>query len=276
MFPDKVLQSINRYRCTTFAGVPTAYNILLNRSNLASIPLPTLRRFLQAGGALGPSRVSQMRALHPQADFYVMYGQTEATSRIACLPPMWLGEKLGSVGLPLDNLRIRIADEDGNELGAGETGEIWVQGASISPGYLNDPGETATKFREGWLATGDIATRDADGCLWILGRKSEFVKMRGIRVSLGEIEARAEAAIGVAECAAAAVSHEEAGEAVALYVVAEPSLDPALLRRAMPPDWVLDSVTVVPELPRNSYGKLLRSQLAGLTNSLHVAESRDA
>jgi len=97
--------------------------------------------------------------------------------------------------------------------------------------------------------------------------------MRGIRVSLAEIEARAEAALGVAECAAAAVSHGEAGEAVALYIVAErASLDPALLRRAMPTEWVVDSVTFVPELPRNPHGKLMRSRLAEMAKGLDHAE----
>jgi acyl-CoA synthetase (AMP-forming)/AMP-acid ligase II len=263
MFPDKVLNSINRYKCTTFAGVPTVYNILLRRSNLGSISLPTLRRFLQAGGALAADCIKQVRTLQPHVDFYAMYGQTEATSRIACLPPARLEEKLGSVGLPLANVRVRIVGEGGKELGPGEPGEIWVQGKSISPGYLDEPEETAGKFRDGWLATGDIATRDCDGFLWIVGRKSDFVKMRGIRVSLAEIEARVEAALGVAECAATTVGHAEAGEAVALYIVAErASLDPALLRRAIPSEWVIDSVTLVPELPRNPHGKLMRARLA--------------
>jgi acyl-CoA synthetase (AMP-forming)/AMP-acid ligase II len=275
MFPDKVLHSISRYRCTTFAGVPTIYNILLQRSNLSSISLMTLRRFLQAGGALAPGRIMEIRTLLPHVDFYVMYGQTEATARIACLPPERLDEKLGSVGLPLDNIRVRITDENGDELDCGKTGEIWVQGKSISPGYLDEPEETAGKFRNGWLATGDIASRDDEGYLWIVGRKSEFVKMRGIRVSLAEIEARAEAASGVAECAATPVSHAEAGEAVALYIVTkQASLDTALLRRTMPIEWVVDSVNVVPELPRNPHGKLLRSQLTEMATSLGHAESK--
>jgi len=275
MFPDKVLQSIDRHRCTTFAGVPTVYNILAQRSNLGSMPLPTLRRFLQAGGALAPARIRQIRTLLPQVDFYVMYGQTEATSRIACLPPARLEDKLGSVGVPLDNLQLRIVGEDGTELSPGETGEIWVAGQSISQGYLDEPEETARHFRDGWLATGDIAWRDEDGYLWIVGRKSEFVKMRGIRVSLAEIEARAEATVGVAECAAAAVSHPEAGEAVVLYVVAgQAPFDPALLRRAMPAEWVVDSVTFVPELPRNPHGKLTRSRLAEMAKGLGHAEDR--
>lgn len=275
MFPDKVLRSIDRYRCTTFAGVPTVYNILLQRSNIASMPLPGLRRFLQAGGALSPDRIRRARTLLPHVDFYVMYGQTEATSRIACLPPARLDEKLGSVGLPLDNLRVRIADENGNDVARGETGEIWVQGESISPGYLDEPEETAGKFRDGWLATGDIASRDEDGYLWIAGRKSEFVKMRGIRVSLAEIEARVESAPGIAECAAAIVSHPEAGESVALYVVAdEIPPDPAVMRRTLPADWTVDSVIFVPELPRNPHGKLLRARLAEMAKDRARSEQR--
>ncbi|MGC2794231.1 MAG: AMP-binding protein, partial [Candidatus Sulfotelmatobacter sp.] len=77
MFPDKILRSINDYGCTTFAGVPAVYNILLRRSNLRSIPLPGLRRFLQAGGALPPDSVREMRNIVPNAEFLVMYGQTE-------------------------------------------------------------------------------------------------------------------------------------------------------------------------------------------------------
>jgi long-chain acyl-CoA synthetase len=260
------LHAIERYRCTTFAGVPTAYNILLRRSNLQSISLPSLRRFLQAGGRLAPEQIQQMREFVPQADFFVMYGQTEATSRISCMPADRLNEKLGSVGLPLDNIQVRIVDENGRDLAAGQVGEIWVHGKSVCGGYFDEPEETARKFRNGWLATGDLASCDRDGFLWIAGRKSEFIKMRGVRVSFAEIETRVAAAAGVSECAAAAVEHAEAGEAVALYVVAEPGAQDVIasIRRSMPPEWVCDSVSLVAELPRNFHGKLMRSHLPGL------------
>ena len=266
MFPDKVLHAIRHHRCTTFAGVPTAYNILLRRSNLRSLPLTSLRRFLQAGGSLAPQQIQRMRELIPHAEFFVMYGQTEATSRISCLPPGRLSEKLGSVGLPLDNVQVRIVDESGIDLPSGEIGEIWVQGKSICSGYFAEPEETMRKFHNGWLATGDMASRDREGFLWIAGRKSEFVKMRGVRVSFAEIEARVAAAPGVSECAATVVDHAEAGEAVALYVVAEHDARDvvASIRRNLPPGWVCDSVNLVTELPRNLHGKLVRSRLPEL------------
>jgi acyl-CoA synthetase (AMP-forming)/AMP-acid ligase II len=263
MFPDKVLHATAHYECTSFAGVPTAYNILLRRSNLRTIPLPKLRRFLQAGGALSAESIRQIRSVVPQADFFVMYGQTEATSRIACLPPERLEEKLGSVGVPLDNVNVRIVDADGAEVAAGCSGEIQVCGESICAGYFDEIEETQLKFRDGWLATGDIASRDRDGFLWITGRKGEFIKMRGVRVGFAEIEAKVAAIAGVSECAAVAVPHVEAGEALALYIVAAEARADLLqtIRRRLPPAWVCDSIKLIAELPRNSYGKLLRHRL---------------
>ncbi len=111
MFPDRVLRSIDEYHCTTFAGVPTVYNILLRRSNLKSIAMPSLRRFLQAGGALIPRHIREMRAAVPTAKFYVMYGQTETAPRITTLDPERLDENWAALGCPLDNLVVRIVKE---------------------------------------------------------------------------------------------------------------------------------------------------------------------
>ncbi|HLA80135.1 MAG TPA: class I adenylate-forming enzyme family protein [Thermoleophilia bacterium] len=263
MFPDKVLRAIDRYGCTTFAGVPTVYNILLRRSNIRSIPMPTVRRFLQAGGALAPQRIREMRAVVPTADFYVMYGQTEATSRISCLDPERLEDKLGSVGQPLDNLTVRIVDEDGRGLPSGEAGEILVKGPSISRGYLNDPEESRRVFRDGWLCTGDLAHQDEDGYIWIRGRKSAFLKIRGVRVSCAEVEATVAAVPGVYECAATVAPHEEACEALVLWDVPEQGGQNIAerVRRSLPVHWTCESIEIVAELPKTSNGKVSRSSL---------------
>lgn len=267
MFPDKVLHAINAYGCTTFAGVPTVYNILLRRSNLGSIALPGLRRFLQAGGAVAPEIIQEIRATVPPADFFVMYGQTEATSRISCLPPDRLDEKLGSAGVPLDNLTVRIADDQGQELPNGQTGEIQVRGPSVCGGYLDDPEATRGKFEHGWLKTGDLGSRDEEGYLWIKGRAGEFIKIRGVRVSFGEVEAKVAAIPGVYECAAAGVHDPEAGEALALFIVGENGTQALAerVRYALPPHWTCNSVQVVTELPRTANGKIARSELQRLT-----------
>ncbi|MGA8490515.1 MAG: class I adenylate-forming enzyme family protein [Terriglobales bacterium] len=263
MFPDKVLQALAELGCTTFAGVPTAYNVLLRRSNIRQIAMPALRRFLQAGGALARERISEMRSIFPTTKFFVMYGQTEATARISCMEPERWEEKPGSVGRPLDNLTVRIADEEGNDLPAGQVGELFVKGPSICSGYLNDPEETDRVFCDGWLRTRDLARRDREGYLWIEGRQGAFLKMRGIRVSLAEVAARVTAIPGVYECAARAVEHPEAGEALVLFIVPDHGTTIVLeeVRRHLPAHWALDSIRLVSELPKTSNGKISASAL---------------
>lgn len=276
MFPDKVLHAVNTYACTTFAGVPIIYNILLRRSNLRSIALPGLKRFLQAGGALAPESVQEMCSVVPTARFYVMYGQTEATARISCLPADRLQAKLGSAGVSLDNVQVRVVKEEGKGLATGQVGEIQVRGPSVCLGYLDDPEATERKFAGGWLHTGDFACLDEDGYLWIKGRSDDFIKIRGVRVSVGEVEAKVGAMAGVSECAAIGVKHPEAGEALALLVVAETSASETSssgnhkedlgerVRRALPPHWTCVSVKLVPQLPRTANGKIARAELPAL------------
>jgi acyl-CoA synthetase (AMP-forming)/AMP-acid ligase II len=260
MFPDKVLRAISAHNCTTFAGVPTVYNILLARSSIRSVSLPGLRRFLQAGGPLAPESIQTMHEIVPHAHFFSMYGQTEATSRISCLSPDRLTEKMGSAGLPLDNLVLRIVDEKGAEVPEGQTGEIWVKGPSICDGYFEDPEETAQKFCDGWLKTGDFGACDQDGFLWIKGRKSDFMKIRGVRVSFAEVEAKVAATPGVYECAAASMPHPEAGEALAIFIVPEKGVSdlPDRVRRAIPPQWTCSAVNLVEDLPKTGNGKIAR------------------
>jgi acyl-CoA synthetase (AMP-forming)/AMP-acid ligase II len=263
MFPDKVLHAINKYECTTFAGVPTVYNILLRRSSLRTIAMPSLRRFLQAGGPLAPQRVAEVRAAVPTAEFYVMYGQTEATARISCLDPEHLREKLGSAGRPLDNLSVRIVDEDGKDLPAGQVGEIIVKGPSISLGYLNEPEESHRVFKDGWLRTGDLAHLDEDGYIWIDKRKGAFLKMRGVRLSFAEVEAKVADVPGVYECAAAAVPHPEVGEALVLYIVPDKEARDVVdrVRRSLPIYWTCESINIVSGIPKTARGKVSRASL---------------
>jgi acyl-CoA synthetase (AMP-forming)/AMP-acid ligase II len=264
MFPDKVLQAIAQFGCTTFAGVPTVYNVLLRRSNIRQIPMPSLRRFLQAGGSLSRERIAEMRSTFPAIKFFVMYGQTEATARISCMEPERWEQKPGSVGRPLDNLTVRIVDEEGIDLRTGQVGELLVKGPSICPGYLNDPEETRDVFCDGWLRTRDLARQDEEGYLWIEGRKGAFLKMRGIRVSLAEVTAKVNAIPGVYECAARAVEHPEAGEALALFIVPDQGAKIVVeeVRHHLPAHWALDSIRLVSELPKTSRGKISLSALS--------------
>ena len=221
MFPDKVLQSLGEFACTTFAGVPTVYNVLLRRSNLRRMAFPSLRRFLQAGGALAPERINEMRAALPDVGFYVMYGQTEATARISCLEPGRWEEKAGSAGRPLDNLTVRSWTRRATCCRVGQIGEFLVKGPSICCGYWNDPEETDAYSVTAGCKPATWLGRIEEGYLWIEGRRGAFLKIRGTRVSFAEVEGTVAAMPGVYECAACAVAHPEAGEALMLLVVPE-------------------------------------------------------
>ena len=266
MFPDKVLSAVVDFGCTTFAGVPTAYTVLLKRSNIRKLAMPSLRRFLQAGGHLPVEQVNEMRAIAPAVKFFVMYGQTEATARVSCMEPERWNEKQGSVGRPLDKVAVRIIDEEANALPAGSVGQLCVRGPSISPGYWNESKETRRVFRDGWLHTGDLARQDEEGYLWIHGRQGAFLKMRGVRVSFAEAETMVAAMPGVYECAACAVAHADAGEALQLFIVAHAGATVAAgdVRRHLPAHWALDSVHLVSELPKTSTGKIARASLQNL------------
>lgn len=270
MFPDKVLHATAQYGCTTFAGVPTAYNVLLRRSNVRDADLPCLRRFLQAGGALAVERINEMRAAFPATKFFVMYGQTEATARISCMDPENWEKKPGSVGRPLDNVTVSIVDEEGNAVGPGQIGELLAEGPSICSGYFNDAEGTQRTFCDGWLRTGDLARQDEQGYLWIEGRKGAFAKIRGIRVSFVEVEEKVATFPGVYECGACAVAHSEAGEALMLFIVPDNGARVVTeqIRHYLAAHWTLDSVHVVSELPRTSAGKIARTELSILGKEL--------
>ena len=117
-----------------------------------------------------------------------MYGQTEATARLSYLPPERAEDKAGSIGIAIPGVELRVVDEHGRELPPGEVGELVARGANVTPGYLDEPEETAAILHDGWLWTGDLAERDADGFFFHRGRAKEILKIGGHRVSPIEIE----------------------------------------------------------------------------------------
>jgi acyl-CoA synthetase (AMP-forming)/AMP-acid ligase II len=263
MFPQKALDSLRSHACTTIAGVPTSYMTLLDRTDYAARPCPSLRRQLQAGGALPSAVIEALRDAQPDAGVHVMYGQTEATARISSLAPdEWDGHR-GSVGRPLEGLDVTLRPIA--EGGSQEIGELLVRGPSITSGYWGEP----LRSDDDWFATGDLARIDAEGFIYIEGRLSEFVKIRGVRVSFAEIESRLGPMRGLREVAVCGVPDPALGEALLLVgVPEEPHPDlralETAMRAALPPVWTISEVRFVSCLPRTGSGKLARGKLAGM------------
>ncbi|MGN0065013.1 MAG: class I adenylate-forming enzyme family protein [Nocardioides sp.] len=265
-FPETVVEGIVEDGCTGFAGVPSSYQLLLRASSFGTRELPSLRHLQQAGGRLPDVHLERVAAAQPGARLFVMYGQTEATSRLAYLPPDRLADKLGSVGVAIPGVTLRIADPDGGDVAPGEVGEIRVRGDNVTHGYWQDPGATAEKFVDGELRTGDFGRMDEEGFLYVVDRLDDFIKSWGYRVSSHEIEEAALDLTGVVAAAAVGRPDEEAGEAVVLFAcVDDPAVDAAAiethLRGRLAKHLVPHETRVVAALPLNPNGKVVKTEL---------------
>jgi acyl-CoA synthetase (AMP-forming)/AMP-acid ligase II len=271
MFPDKVLERMRETQCTGFAGVPSHYQSLLRRSRLKAMQFPTLRWVQQAGGRLSPPLVSELRAALPGVRVHLMYGATENTARIACLPPERLDDKPGSVGLPLPGTRVSIVDEDGAPLEPGQVGRIVVHGESVSPGYFAEPEATREVFGDGWLRTSDLGHLDEEGYLMVVDRVGDFLKCGGTRTSVKGVEDALLRCPDVVEVAVLAVPDDTLGEAVAVLVVRGPDAPHGLLERlhalakeSLPLALQPRVVHLVDALPKSDGGKVQRRALRAL------------
>lgn len=267
VFPEVAIDMMERTRCTGFAGVPSSFQLLLRASTFASRPLPSLRQIQQAGGRLPPVMVEELVAAQPTAQLYVMYGQTEGTARLSYLPPEQRSTKAGSIGRGIPGVTLRVLDDDGRPVGVGEIGEIVAYGDNVSPGYYNDPDESAKKFHGGGLWTGDLAVIDDDGFIYIVDRKADFIKSWGHRVSSLEIEACVLQMSDLVSAAAIGVPDPGAGEAIALAATVRPgaavSADDVLafLRRNLAKHMVPRSVHLVEAMPMTASGKIAKTEL---------------
>ena len=268
LFPDKVLARMIETRCTGFAGVPSHYQILLRRSQLKTMRLPDLRWLQQAGGKLAEPFVRELRAALPQAKLFLMYGATEATARITVLAPEEVDGRPWSVGKPIAGVTVRLLNEEGAEVPAGEPGELVVEGESVALGYFQDPAESAATFREGRLHTGDIAIRDEAGYLRIVDRTKSFLKCGGTRVSAQSIEEQLLAFPDLVEAAVIGIPDELLGEAVAAFVVPRDAADATLADRLrafalakLPPPLQPKRIEVLQSLPKSAAGKVQRRLL---------------
>jgi long-chain acyl-CoA synthetase len=266
-YPETALDMIESTQATGFAGVPSTYQTLLRNTSFPKRQLKSLKKVQQAGGKLQVVFIRELMDAMPEAQIFVMYGQTEATARLSYLPPSLLNEKMGSIGKGIPGVELRVLDEYGNPIKPGEVGEIIATGDNISPGYFNDPEESAQKFIAGSLHTGDLAKVDEDGFIYVVDRKSDFIKSLGHRVSSQEIEARILQIPEVVTAAAIGVPDELLGEAIRVFVTlkSRAQITPEeiityckqyLARHMVPKD-----VIVVDHLPINAHGKIIKSVL---------------
>ena len=179
-------------RCSSMPGVPYTYDLLL-RIGFEGLDVPSLRTLTQAGGRLAPEVVLRFHAEMSRRGgrFHVMYGQTEATARIACMPADRLPEKPGAVGVAIPGGRLSVDVGGGREARPSERGEIVYSGPNVMMGYAErrEDLERGDEL-QGILHTGDLGFLDEEGFLYVTGRSKRIGKVLGMRVNLDEVEAR--------------------------------------------------------------------------------------
>jgi long-chain acyl-CoA synthetase len=271
-FPETIVKALQKHDCTSFSAVPDLFRSLLERSSLGTTELPAVRYMAVAGGALRHELALEVSRRIAPAEFFVMYGQTEATARLAYVPPPHLPEiSAGTIGRAVPDAILEIVDDQGQRVAAGEVGELRAKGPGVMLGYWRDPDATGERIREGWLYTGDLATIDPHGWIIHKGRRNALVKIAGFRVHPGDLEDFAIRRLPVSQAVAVAFESPDVGTRLALYV--KPAESGASLavseliarcRAELPRHLVPDFVQLVGELPLNHALKIDRPLLVRL------------
>lgn len=267
-YPHKVVERMAQEKVTGLNGVPSTYALLLSRVKFEDYDLSALRYVTQAGGAMAPATAKRVGERLPDAAIYIMYGQTEATARLSYLPPDKLEEKTGSVGIPIPGVSLQIRNEAGHPLPAGEAGEIWASGDNVMLGYWRDEATTAAVLRDGWLKTGDLGYMDADGYVFIKGRRSDMIKSGAHRINPSEIEEAIGEVDGVAEVAVVGVDDEILGQVIKAVVVRSPghTIDEKAIkahcRDRLAIYKIPKFIEFATQLPKTASGKVKRFELA--------------
>lgn len=252
------LEDLARAGCTSLAGVPHSYE-LFERTGLRAASLPRLRTMTVAGGALGPASVARWHG-HMSARngrFFVMYGQTEATARIAYLPPGLAGDTPDRIGRAIPGGHLFLRGQDGRMVDQpGTEGELIYRGPNVMMGYASSRADLSRPAEVTDLATGDLAVRDADGLYRIVGRLHRMSKIAGVRIGHDAVEAALsargiEAAVtGDDRCLMVACTPAHDPGAVAAHIVSATGLT---MRHV--------SVRCLSDLPRLASGKIDYAEL---------------
>jgi long-chain acyl-CoA synthetase len=272
--PEEVLRTIEKEKVSSLLLVPTMIVMLLMTPNLKSYDLSSVKRVWYGTAPMSPDRLKQAIAVFGPV-FRQNYGLTESPQPVTYLGPEdHLAEgseaqmrRLASAGKPALGIALKIVDENGNEVETGQIGEIIIHSQQLMKEYWKQPEATAEALRNGWFYTGDMATRDEDGYIYIVDRKKDMIISGGFNIYPREVEEALLTHESVANAAVVGVPDDVWGEAVKAFVVLKPG---ARISEAELIDHCKSviagykkpkSVEVVAELPLNAYGKVMRRRL---------------
>ena len=259
--------------------VPTMLKQLLDHSSFSATDLSSIKVITYGGASMPPSLIERAIFAFPGVQFINAFGQTETGSTIAMVPPedhvlegppdvvAKRRKHLASIGKPLDDVELRVVNDEGVDVGLDVTGEIVARGPRLMSGYWGQADATADTIRDGWLYTGDLGYIDEDGYVYLEGRAKDFIKRGGEMVAPEEVENIIHAYEGVAECAVIGLPDETWGERVVVVIVQEPGANVTedsvkqVCREHLAGFKRPEQVVFVDALPRNALGKVLKREL---------------
>ena len=249
---------------TVLTGVNTLFNGLLNQEAFARLDFSGLKIAVGGGMAVQKATAEKWKAVTgvPLAEGY---GLTE-TSPVATCNPIDGTERIGTIGMPLPNTEVMIADDAGNPVALGERGEILIKGPQVMRGYWNRPEETALVMHGDWFKSGDIGVMDADGFTKIVDRKKEMILVSGFNVYPNEVEDVVASCPGVVEVGVIGMPDSKSTEKVVAYVVKKDQLlteEKIILhcKESLTNYKVPKEVYFTEELPKSNVGKILRRKI---------------
>ena len=266
----KAAQWFEDYRPTLFLGVPAMFIRLLE------VPAPRAKaignhlRLAVSGSAPLPAEVHEkFRELYGST-ILERYGMTETLGNAS--NPYRGERRVGSVGLPLVHVAVKICDEAGHLVPDGTTGELWVKGPNVCAGYWHQPDATTAAWRDGWFRTGDLGVRAPDGYITLQGRRSDLIISGGFNIYPREIEAALQELSGVREAAVVGVSDPVRGEVPVAYVVVDPAIfDEAAAARHLRSQLASfkqpRAFIRVDAIPRTALGKVQRHLLPSVASA---------
>jgi len=227
--PDLALEAIERERVTATLLIPTMINFLINHPDVAKRDLSSLR-IVTYGGAPMPEELVRRATQILPSSFCQAYGLTETSPLLTLFPcqeqvlagPPELTRRLLSCGREVIGVRVRVVNTGGEEVKPGEVGEIIAKGPNVMVGYWNNPQGTAEVLRDGWLHTGDLATTDEEGYIYIVDRQKDMIITGGENVFSTEVENVLYTHPAVLEAAVVGVPDAQWGEAIKAIVVLKP------------------------------------------------------
>ncbi|ROR92282.1 long-chain-fatty-acid--CoA ligase [Nocardioides aurantiacus] len=263
--PEKALEVVGRDKVTVFEGVPTMYAALLHAKGADAADMSSLRTCISGGSAMP---VEVMKSFEKKFDCIVLegYGLSE-TSPVASFNQPGQERKPGSIGTEVRGCEMKVVDDDGNEVPQGEKGEIVIKGENVMKGYWGRDEATAESIKDGWFATGDVATRDEDGYFFIVDRKKDLIIRGGYNVYPREVEEALYEHEAVREVAVIGIKDdslgEEVGAAVALKEGASVEVEElqAFAKDRLAAYKYPRAVWIVEELPKGPTGKILRREV---------------